>query len=356
MHEKRCVPPTHVTVNNDRPTDRYYRFKEEPVIDFSSTTILVTGGTGSFGRRFAEIVLREYAPRKLIIYSRDECKQHEMRVGGLNHPSIRYFIGDVRDVDRLRRAMQGVDVVVHAAALKQVPACEYNPIEAVNTNINGACNVIDAALDTHVGRVIALSTDKAAAPLNLYGATKLVAEKLFVHANTYSGCDPRTRFACVRYGNVLGSRGSVLPLFHRQKESGRLTITDERMTRFWITVEQGVRFVLSCLGCMHGGEVFVPKIPAVNIMDLAKAVAPDCRIDIIGIRPGEKLHEVLISADEALMSIDHGDRYIVLPAHPTWEMHPWREHGKPLPDGFCYSSGKTECRLPPAEILNQAYV
>ena len=252
-------------------------------MNWADSSILITGGTGSFGRAFAEITLRDLGPKKLIIFSRDELKQYEMRVGGFDDPRLRYFIGDVRDADRLRRAVSGVDVVVHAAALKQVPACEYNPIEAVMTNVMGARNIIDAVLDTGVKKVLALSTDKAVNPVNLYGATKLVAEKLFVQANAYSGTGP-TRFSCVRYGNVVGSRGSVIPLFLKQRGTGNVTVTDPRMTRFWITLDQGVRFVIRCIEEMHGGEVFVPKIPSMNIMDLVKTVAPECDVDVIGIR------------------------------------------------------------------------
>jgi UDP-N-acetylglucosamine 4,6-dehydratase len=298
--------------------------------------IMVTGGTGSFGKKFTEIVLRDYHPQKLIIFSRDELKQHEMRIGGFNHPSLRYFIGDVRDNDRLRRAMNGVDVVIHAAALKQIPACEYNPIEAIMTNVMGAKNVINAALDTGVKKVIALSTDKAVNPVNLYGATKLCAEKLFVHSNAYSG-SYGTLFSCVRYGNVLGSRGSVIPLFLKQRQSGTITVTDPRMTRFWITLEQGVRFVIRCIERMQGGEVFVPKIPSMNIMDLAHALAPGCQIEKIGIRPGEKLHEVLISEDEGRHTLELDDMFVVQPAHPWWSNDSWKE-GRPLPDGFRYGS------------------
>jgi len=306
------------------------------MIDWSNQVVLITGGTGSFGRKFTEIMLREYRPKKLIIFSRDELKQHEMRNAGFVHPTLRYFIGDVRDESRLRRALQGVDIVVHAAALKQVPACEYNPIEAVMTNIMGAKNVIEAALDTDVTRVLAMSTDKATAPINLYGATKLVAEKLFVQANSYSGMSG-TRFSCVRYGNVVGSRGSVVPLFKEQGKTGTVTVTDERMTRFWITLEQGVKFVISSIERMHGGEVFIPKIPSMNIMDLVNTLAPDCEIKVIGIRPGEKLHESMISTDEAHQAVDLGDRYAILPAHPWWSQDNWQE-GVQLPDGFSYSS------------------
>lgn len=309
---------------------------EDPTVDWSTNVVLVTGGTGSFGRKFVDTMLRQYNPLKLIVFSRDELKQHEMRVSGYDHPRLRYFIGDVRDRERLRRAMQGVDVVVHTAALKQVPACEYNPIEAVVTNINGGRNVIEAALDTGVKRVIALSTDKAVNPVNLYGATKLVSEKLFVQANAYRGEGP-ARFSCVRYGNVVGSRGSVIPLFLSQRDSGKLTVTDPRMTRFWITLDQGVRFVIDCIERMHGGEVFVPKIPSMNIIDLAAAIAPQCEIEEIGIRPGEKLHEVLISEDEARQAVELDDSFIIQPAHPWWALENWTE-GKNLPDGFSYTS------------------
>lgn len=305
-------------------------------LDWENSVVLITGGTGSFGKKFTEIMLRDYKPKKLIIFSRDELKQYEMRTSGFEHPSLRYFIGDVRDDNRLHRAFQDVDIVVHAAALKQVPACEYNPIEAIMTNVMGAKNVIEAALDTNVKRVLAMSTDKAAAPVNLYGATKLVAEKLFIQANSYSGMSG-THFACVRYGNVVGSRGSVVPLFKKQKESGTITVTDERMTRFWITLDQGVKFVISSIERMQGGEVFIPKIPSMNIMDLVKTVAPDCNVENIGIRPGEKLHESMISTDEAHQAVDLGDRYAILPAH-SWWAHGNLANGIVLPDGFSYSS------------------
>lgn len=305
-------------------------------MNWSETVVLVTGGTGSFGKKLIQVMLREYPPKKLIIFSRDELKQHEMRTSGYDHPSLRYFIGDVRDVERLRRAMNGVDIVIHAAALKQVPTCEYNPIEAIMTNVMGAKNVIDAALDSGVRKVVALSTDKAVNPVNLYGATKLCAEKLFVQSNAYAGTSG-TRFSCVRYGNVVGSRGSVIPLFAQQRSNGTITITDARMTRFWITVEQGVRFVLGCTELMHGGEVFVPKIPSMNIMDLAKAIAPECKVNFVGIRPGEKLHELLVAEDEARQAVELDDLYIIQPAHPWWSQTNWKA-GKPLPDGSCYAS------------------
>ncbi len=316
------------------------------------TTVLVTGGTGSFGQKFARILLQDHHPQKLIIFSRDELKQHEMRLNGYDHPNIRFFLGDVRDVDRLRRAMQGVDVVVHAAALKQVPAAEYNPIEAVMTNIFGAKNVIDAALDCGVKRVLALSTDKAVNPANLYGATKLVAEKLFVQANAYSGKGP-TRFSCVRYGNVLGSRGSVIPLFLAQRKTGRVTVTNRRMTRFWLTLEQGVNLVIKALGQMVGGEVFVPKIPSMSILDVVDAVAPDCEVDEIGTRPGEKLHEVLISEHEAPNTIELDDMFVITPPHPWWEGATYAK-GHALSSPFQYASDTNEEWLAPEELLQMA--
>jgi len=307
-------------------------------MNWHESSLLITGGTGSFGKKFTEILLRDYHPKKLIIFSRDELKQHEMRqvYPDTGDSPMRYFIGDVRDRERLYRAFHGVDIVVHAAALKQVPACEYNPFEAVQTNIIGAKNVIDAAVDQGVKKVIAISTDKAVNPINLYGATKLCAEKLFVQGNSYSG-EGGTRFSCARYGNVVGSRGSVVPLFLEQRKQGRITITDPRMTRFWITLEQGVRFVIKCIEIMYGGEIFVPKIPSMNILDLAKAIAPDCEMEYIGIRPGEKLHEVLISEDEARHTVELDDMYIIQPVYPWWRMENWAG-AKPLPEGFRYTS------------------
>jgi UDP-N-acetylglucosamine 4,6-dehydratase len=299
-------------------------------------TVLVTGGTGSFGKKFVEIMLRDYRPERLIIFSRDELKQHEMRTSGFDHPSLRYFIGDVRDRDRLNRAFRAVDIVVHAAALKQVPACEYNPFEAVQTNVMGAKNVIDAAIDQGVKKVMAISTDKAVNPINLYGATKLCAEKMFVQANAYSGGEG-TIFSVCRYGNVVGTRGSVVPLFQKQRGNTTITITDPRMTRFWITLEQGVRFVIGCIEQMQGGEILVPKMPSMNIMDLAKAIAPDCEVEYIGIRPGEKLHEVLLSEDEAYHAVELEEMYVIQPAHPWWRVEDWTG-GRPLPDGFRFTS------------------
>ena len=305
---------------------------------WSSQVVLVTGGTGSFGKQFIAQMLRQCTPKKLIILSRDELKQHEMRqeFPDTSDSPIRYFIGDVRDPERLYRAFNGVDVVVHAAALKQVPACEYNPFEAVQTNIMGAKNVIDAAIDRGVQNVLALSTDKAVNPINLYGATKLCAEKMFIQANAYAG-GSGTKFSVCRYGNVMGSRGSVIPVFFQQRLSGEMTITDPRMTRFWITLEQGVNFVRRCIEDMHGGEIFVPKIPSMNIVDLAQAIAPECSIKEIGIRPGEKLHEVLVSEDEAPQTIELEDMFIVRPAHSWWRVENWAM-GKPLPEKFRYAS------------------
>lgn len=306
-------------------------------MEWKNKVVLVTGGTGSFGKKLIKILVEEYHPAKIIVFSRDELKQHEMRVSGYNHPSIRYFIGDVRDHERLLRAFYGVNIVVHAAALKQVPACEYNPMEAIKTNILGSSNVADAAIENGVEKVLALSTDKAVNPINLYGATKLAAEKLLIQSNAYAG-GRNTRIACTRYGNVVGSRGSVVPLFLQQRPSGHLTITDERMTRFWISLEQGVRFVIRCIEQMQGGEVFVPKIPSMNMMDLARAVAPEAQVDIIGIRPGEKLHETLISEDEARTTVELPDMFVVQPASALWFGRAWEKQGKALPDGFRYSS------------------
>jgi len=306
-------------------------------MEWKNKVVLVTGGTGSFGKKLIKILVEEYHPAKIIVFSRDELKQHEMRVSGYNHPSIRYFIGDVRDHERLLRAFYGVNIVVHAAALKQVPACEYNPMEAIKTNILGSSNVADAAIENGVEKVLALSTDKAVNPINLYGATKLAAEKLLIQSNAYAG-GRNTRIACTRYGNVVGSRGSVVPLFLQQRPSGHLTITDERMTRFWISLEQGVRFVIRCIEQMQGGEVFVPKIPSMNMMDLARAVAPEAQVDIIGIRPGEKLHETLISEDEARTTVELPDMFVVQPASAMWFGRAWEKQGKALPDGFRYSS------------------
>jgi len=303
--------------------------------------VLITGGTGSFGKKFTEVVLSRYQPRKLIIFSRDELKQFEMHetFSEDRYPCIRYFIGDVRDRDRLYRAFDGVDIVVHAAALKQVPAAEYNPIEAVKTNVLGAANVIDAAIDRNVKKVIALSTDKAANPINLYGATKLCSDKLFIGGNNYAG-PHGTRFSVVRYGNVAGSRGSVVPFFLKMRKSGVLPITDPRMTRFWITLDEGVSFVLACLERMGGGEVFVPKIPSMKVVDLAQAIDAECRTVIVGIRPGEKLHEVMVPEDDAHHTLEYEDYFAILPTFHGWDAEKYKEMngGKPCPDGFRYSS------------------
>ncbi|MBM7580165.1 UDP-N-acetylglucosamine 4,6-dehydratase (inverting) [Jeotgalibacillus terrae] len=299
-------------------------------------TILVTGGTGSFGRMFIQKVLKSNV-KKVIVFSRDELKQYEM-AQEFTDPRIRFFIGDVRDKERLYRAFEGVDIVIHAAALKHVGACEYNPFEAVKTNIHGAQNIIEAAIDMGVEKVIALSTDKAASPINLYGATKLASDKLFVAGNSYVG-DKKTRFSVVRYGNVVGSRGSVVPFFKKLVADGasELPITDERMTRFWITLDQGVQFVIDSLSRMSGGEIFVPKIPSMKMTDLAEAIAPGIKIKIIGIRPGEKLHEAMITEDDARRTIEFDDYYIIAPEFPWWNREV-SSHGNKLTDGFSYVS------------------
>jgi UDP-N-acetylglucosamine 4,6-dehydratase len=318
------------------------------VIDLSGKTLLVTGGTGSFGTAFIRTVLSRYDVASIRVFSRDELKQSELEKT-FRDSRLRWLLGDVRDRDRLRVATRGVDVIVHAAALKQVPACEYNPFEAVQTNIMGAENVISAAIDNEVPLTIALSTDKAVNPVNLYGATKLCAEKIVAQADVYSpGGD--IRFASVRYGNVVGSRGSVVPIFKQQAQTGKLTITDERMTRFWITLEAAVDFVLSSMDLVQGGETFVPKIPSMRIVDLAKALAPDAELDIVGIRPGEKLHEVLLTEDEARQTYDLGDRYAIMPSMPTWEVER-PERGKALPDGFRYASDNNDDWLTNEQLL-----
>ena len=304
--------------------------------------VLITGGTGSFGHRFVQIVLQRERFERVIVYSRDELKQYEMRQRFNDDRRLRFFLGDVRDGERLHRALDGVDVVIHAAALKQVPAAEYNPFEAVKTNVLGAQNVIDAAIDRGVRRIVALSTDKASSPINLYGATKLVSDKLFVQGNSYAGARD-TRFAVVRYGNVVGSRGSVVPFFLARARSGVLPITDARMTRFWITLDQGVEFVLSSVDMMRGGELFVPKIPSMRVTDLARAIAPEARLEIVGIRPGEKLHEEMISVDDARRTIELSDRYIVQPEFGWWGSD--HLHGQPVPEGFAYTSDSNEAWL-----------
>lgn len=297
--------------------------------------ILVTGGTGSFGQKFIQTLLNDHSPKRVIVFSRDEWKQSEMQKR-FSDPRLRYFLGDVRDIERLRRAFHGVNIVVHAAALKQVPMLEYNPFEAVQTNVIGAQNIINAAIDREVEKVVALSTDKAVNPVNLYGATKLCAEKLFVDGNAYSG-EARTRFSVVRYGNVVGSRGSVVPFFLQEKKTGVLPVTDTRMTRFWITLEGGVALVLSALTHMSGGEIFVPRIPSMKVIDIAKAIGPECRLKNVGIRPGEKLHEVLVTEEESSRTVDMKEFFVIRPQF-EWVKEPRNLSGKPLPEGFRYAS------------------
>lgn len=323
---------------------------------FNDKVILITGGTGSFGKRYARTILERYQPRKVIIYSRDELKQFEMQQD-FPQDCMRFFLGDVRDGERLIQAMNGVDYVIHAAALKQVPAAEYNPMECIKTNINGAQNVIQAALANNVEKVIALSTDKAANPINLYGATKLVSDKLFVAANNVAGGHD-TRFAVVRYGNVVGSRGSVVPFFRKQVAIGRdhLPITDAAMTRFWITVQQGVDFVLKNFARMHGGEIFVPKIPSVRVVDLAHAIAPHLPHRLVGIRPGEKLHEIMCPADDSHLTLQFDDHYVIKPAIQfsgvvDFSVNRLREKGEPVESGFEYHSGKNPRFLAIEEII-----
>jgi len=308
-----------ITYNAHR---RHLKANENEINTFlNDKVVLVTGGTGSFGMKFAETVLRDYKPNKLIIFSRDEMKQYEMKKR-FNDPCIRYFIGDVRDLERLHRAFDGVDYVVHAAALKIVPSAEYNPFEVVKTNIFGAQNVINAAIDSNVKKVVALSTDKAANPVNLYGATKLCAEKIFIAGNNYSSTGKR--FSVVRYGNVFGSRGSVVPFFKECRKNGHIPITDQKMTRFWMTLKQSVALVLSSLLTMKGGEIFIPKIPSIKIVDLAEAIAPKCKHTIIGIRPGEKLHETLVSKDDGICTYELEDKFIT---YPFTVDHKFRQNG-----------------------------
>jgi UDP-N-acetylglucosamine 4,6-dehydratase len=322
-------------------------------------SILITGGTGSFGHRFVSTLIKQFNLKRLVIYSRDELKQYEMEQKFYKHRDLlRFFIGDVRDKDRLKEAMRGIDIVIHAAALKQVPAAEYNPMECIKTNIHGAENIIQAALDNNVGRVIALSTDKAANPINLYGATKLASDKLFVAANNMSG--GRTKFSVVRYGNVVGSRGSVVPLFEKLIEEGsdHLPITHEGMTRFWISLQEGVDFVINNLKLMQGGEVFVPKIPSVRIVDLAKAMAPDLQIKIIGIRPGEKLHEIMCPADDSHLTIEFKDYFVIEPSivfflrNQDFTKNKLNESGTYVEQGVEYNSGTNPYFLNIDEIIS----
>jgi len=304
-------------------------------LTWSEASVLVTGGTGSFGNKFVEIMLSRYRPRRLVVFSRDELKQSEM-IARFSDPSLRFFVGDVRDQARLERAMHGVDVVFHAAALKQIPSCEYNPFEAIQTNVIGAENVVNAAIDQGVKRVVMISTDKAVNPINLYGATKLCAEKLFVQGNAY-GYGRGTVFSVVRYGNVIGSRGSVIPLFATQRTSGTVTVTDPGMTRFWVRLEQGVAFAIRCAEIMGGGEIFVPKIPSMRVLDLVEAVAPGCNVEFIGMRPGEKLHEVLIAEEEHRQALEFEDMFLLEPIYPSWAFRS-REGGKRPGAGFRYAS------------------
>ena len=317
-------------------------------MDLSGKTVLLTGGTGSFGTAFIERVRRDWPDATIRVYSRDELKQSELHAR-FGDDQLRYFIGDIRNRSRLTRAARGSDIIVHAAAMKQVPACEYNPFEAVQTNVLGSQHVVDAAIDAGVEQVLALSTDKAVNPVNLYGATKLCEEKIIVQGNAYAA-QSKTRLACVRYGNVVGSRGSVVPLFLRQASEGRITITDERMTRFWITLEQAVDLVLFGLENMVGGEIFIPKIPSTKVVDLAAAIAPDAPTEIVGIRPGEKLHEVLLTSDEARHSIDAGEVYVVLPEHPWWTDDPRWVEGRQLDGDFTYASNTNDWWLDTDEI------
>lgn len=321
--------------------------------NWNKKSILITGGTGSFGQKCTEILLSKYGPQRLVIYSRDELKQEQMRRKFETEPhseNLRFFLGDVRDKERLKRALYGVDIVIHAAALKQVPAAEYNPNEAILTNIIGSRNVLEAAIDTGVERTLALSTDKAVNPINLYGATKLVAEKLFVQGNSYVG-DRISKFSCVRYGNVIGSRGSVIPLFKSQSKSGKITITDKDMTRFWISLDQGVKFVLDRIEQMLGGEIFIPKIPSMKILDLADAIAPDCDKEIINIRPGEKISEILISKEESINTIEYDDMYLIQPLFPWWSGDRWPK-GKSVPKFFEYRSDNNSWWMETDELRN----
>ncbi|WP_320172163.1 UDP-N-acetylglucosamine 4,6-dehydratase (inverting) [Maridesulfovibrio sp.] len=319
---------------------------------FNDKSILITGGTGSFGQKLVETIITKYRPKRLVIFSRDELKQHEMQLkfSTADYPCLRYFIGDVRDPDRLLRAFSKVDIVFHAAALKQVPACEYNPFEAVKTNILGAQNIVEAAIDRGVSKVIALSTDKAANPVNLYGATKLCSDKLFINGNSYAGTDG-TRFAVVRYGNVLGSRGSVVPRFLKAKESGVVRITNPDMTRFWITLDAAIDFVINSLELMQGGEIFIPKLPSMRIGDMADALCPDCRHDITGIRPGEKMHEVMVPMNEAHNTYEYDNYFVIHPPYRFFERARPTCSGLEVPLDFEYSSDTNTQWLSKEDLL-----
>ncbi|MGH8018556.1 MAG: UDP-N-acetylglucosamine 4,6-dehydratase (inverting) [Opitutaceae bacterium] len=317
---------------------------------FNGKSILVTGGTGSFGRECISHLLKTCKPERVIVFSRDELKQSEMQQDHqFDAPCMRYFLGDVRDRERLIRAFRGVSHVIHAAALKQVPAAEYNPHEFIKTNIDGAANIVDAAVNCGVERVVAVSTDKAVNPINLYGATKLCSDKVFIASNSYAS-RTATRFSVVRYGNVIGSRGSVIPVLLRQRARGKLTVTDPRMTRFLLSIQEGVKFVLDCMDRMAGGEIFVPKIPSCRTADLVEAMSKGCAIETIGRRPGEKMHEVLISEDEAVNAIELADRYIITPSHSYWGSRINKLGGKPCPEGFSYASNTNPDKMTPAQV------
>jgi UDP-N-acetylglucosamine 4,6-dehydratase len=318
-------------------------------MNWKDKTILLTGGTGSFGKKFSSLMIEKYNPKMIKILSRDELKQYEMMKSLRNNSAIKFFLGDIRDAKRLFRIMDGVDIVVHAAALKQIPLCECNPFEAVKTNIIGAQNVLDAAVAHDVEKVMAISTDKAANPVNLYGATKLCMEKLCVSGNMLAGRKTKTRISCARYGNVIGSRGSIIPLFRSQRASGKVTITDKRMTRFWITLEQGVEFVINCIEKMHGGEIFVPKLPSMKITELKDALVPGCECEEIGIRPGEKLNEVLITEKEARHTVEFDDFYVIKPEFNWWAENNWKD-GVRLEEGFRYASDTNKEWLPKKDL------
>lgn len=323
---------------------------------FDGCSILITGATGSFGQAFVKVLLEQYNPKRVVVFSRDELKQSVMKQRFAGHNSLRFFLGDVRDRERLMSAFKGIDIIIHAAALKQVPALEYNPAEAIKTNVNGALNIIDAAVERGVGKVVALSTDKAAMPINLYGATKLCSDKLFVAGNTAVGAGP-TRMAVVRYGNVFGSRGSIVPVIHRLRQlpEKMIGLTDERMTRFNITLQQAVNFVLSTLALMRGGEIFVPKLPSYRLPVIAEAVAPECSTKIIGRRPGEKIHELMVPEDEAYRTKEVSDRYIIEPDWGTIGAFQYEslEGATPVPEGFSYNSGSNPVWCEPQELKEQ---